>query len=69
MDFKIFTAEYKELSFRIEEDYPEVGIYLYVYKNNVCIKDFLQDTIDICKEIAFEEYKVPIDFWKEKIII
>lgn len=65
MNFRTFKAEYKELTFKIEEDYPEVGVYLYVYKEGKCIKDMLQDTIDICKEVALEEYGVPIDFWIE----
>ena len=66
MDFRVFTAEYKKLFFKIEEDYPEVGAYLYVYQQDKCIKDLLQDTIDVCKEVALEEYGVPIDIWKEK---
>lgn len=65
MNVRTFKAEYKELTFKIEEDYPEVGVYLYVYKEGKCIKEMLQDTIDICKKIALEEYGVPIDFWIE----
>lgn len=64
-NFKTFKAEYKEFTFMIEEDYPEVGVYLYVYKEENCIKDMLQDSVDICKEIALEEYGVPLDFWIE----
>lgn len=49
--------------YRIEEDYPEVGVYLYVFENNQCIKDYLQTDINTCKSIALEEYNVPIDSW------
>ncbi|MCH4897157.1 hypothetical protein E0494_10665 [Marinilabiliaceae bacterium JC040] len=65
MNFRTFKAEYKELTFKIEEDYPEVGVYFYVYKEGKCIKDMVQDTIDTCMEIAIKEYGVPIDFWIE----
>ncbi len=64
MKFKILEIEYNGLIFKIEEDYPEVGVYLYIYKNGKCIKDYLQNDIKTCKEIAFEEYKVPIKNWK-----
>ena len=41
MDLKVFEAEHNNLDFKIEEDYPEVEIYLYVYENGNCIRDFL----------------------------
>ncbi len=63
--FKVLEAEYNGLKFKIEEDLPEIGVYLYVFDDKKCIKDFLQNTIAICKEIAFEDYGVPMDLWKE----
>lgn len=66
MKFKVLEVEYEGRIFRIEEDYPEVGSYLYVFEGENCIKDYLQDNIEICKEVAFEEYKVPLDKWKLK---
>jgi hypothetical protein len=39
---------------------------LYVYEGEKCTKDYLQDNIKICKEVAFEEYKVSLDKWKMK---
>ena len=65
MNLKTFKIEHNGLSFKIEEDYPEVGTYLYVFKNNKCIKDYLQNTVLDCKEIAFEQYGVPINNWEE----
>ena len=65
MDFKKLVAEFEAKRFVIEEDLPEVGAYLYVYDNDSCIKDYLQDSIDICKKIALEDYQVPLDSWKE----
>ncbi|WP_421977250.1 hypothetical protein [Roseivirga seohaensis] len=51
------------LDFVIEEDYPEVGVYLYVYQNGKCIRDYLQNSIEACKEIALENFDVPIEKW------
>ena len=63
MEFKILEANYNGKKYRIEEDYPEVGSYLYVYEEEKCIKDYLQDDIATCKQIAFKDYKVPLDKW------
>ena len=63
MRFKKFEVEHNELKFKIEEDYLEVGVYLYVYEKNNCVKDFLQNDIRTCKELAYEEYKFPLNKW------
>lgn len=55
-----------EFEFIIEEDNPEVGCYLYVFKNNICIADILQNDIYTCKIIAYEEYGVAMDSWQQK---
>lgn len=65
MKFRILTVEHDEFSFRIEEDLPQVGAYLYVYKDDMCIKDYLQNNIEDCKEIAREKYGVPVEKWKD----
>lgn len=62
--FRIFEAKYKELFFKIEEDYPEVGFYLYVYEKDECIYDYLQDTLEDCMKFALEEFGVPLNSWK-----
>lgn len=62
---KVFAAEKRELKLKIEEDYPEVGVYLYVFKGEICIKDYLQDSIDACKDIALKEYGIPLNKWHE----
>lgn len=66
MDFKVFEAEHNNLFFRIEEDLPEVGVYLHVYEKGNCIRDFLQNDIDTCKDLAYQEYKVPLNKWIKK---
>ena len=59
---------YKGLRFRIEEDEPSVGFYLYVYNDDGwCEADYLQDTLVACKEFSFEEYRVPMDAWREEV--
>lgn len=65
MNLKIIEATYNGRTFRIEEDYPEIGVYLYVFENKKCIKDFLQNSIKDCKEIAYELYGVNDDYWIE----
>lgn len=63
-NFNIYESIHNNRIFKIEEDYPGVGAYLYIYENEQCIYDYLQDNIEMCKEFAFEEFNVPIDSWK-----
>ena len=65
MELKKLISIYGNRRFIIEEDLPEVGAYLYIYDDNKCIYDCLQDNIEICKEVAFESYHVPFDSWKK----
>jgi len=65
MKYKILIAENNIRNFRIEEDYPEVGAYLYVYENGKCIYDYLQDSVKDCIEFALEEFGLPLDSWSE----
>ena len=63
---KILRAQHNGLRFEIEQDYPQVGAYLYVYEGDKCVKDFLQDTVSDCQSFALEEYGVPTNIWKEE---
>ncbi len=65
MYFRIFKTEHNNLIFKIEEYYPKVGVYLHVYENGSYIKDFLQSGVNRCKEMAYEEYLVPLNEWVE----
>lgn len=51
------------MKFIIENDLPEIGSYLYVFIDNKCIADYLENDISSCKEVALEEYGVPLDIW------
>ncbi len=65
MSISRLVAYSKGIKFLIEGEYPGIGAYLYIYKDNKCIRDEIQDTIEICKDIAFENYNVPLDSWKK----
>jgi hypothetical protein len=41
-----------------------VGFYLYVYENGRCVRDHLQDTLDLAIELALKDYLVPKESWK-----
>jgi hypothetical protein len=60
----MLEAEHNEFRFTIEEDLPDIGVYLYVFSKGKCIKDSLQNDIDACKEFALEEYGVPLNTWR-----
>lgn len=60
----MLTAHYGGTKFEIVQDEPEVGVYLYVYDDGRCIRDELQNDVETCKEIAFEDYGVPKEIWK-----
>lgn len=50
--------------FEIVEDLPEVGFYMYAYDSNgKNTHDFLQDTLQMAKECALENFGVPLDSW------
>lgn len=54
----------KSRYFEIRED-PSVGFYLYIFENNKCIRDHLQDTLEIAMNCAWDDYGVPKTSWKK----
>ena len=60
-----FKAQHGDFNFLIKEDRPEVGVYMYIEKAGKGYRDELQDSIAICKELAYEDYGVPLDAWEE----
>ena len=60
MDRK-YISKYTDKLFVIEEDCPEVGSYLYVYSNNVCVYDSLQNGTYACMVVALDQYNFPLD--------
>jgi len=61
----MLKAVHNNLHFEIVADDPEVGAYLYVYKGGKCIRDDLQNDVKTCKEVAFEDYGVPLIEWAD----
>jgi hypothetical protein len=64
MKWRAQPENLKPKRFEIEHD-PVVGFYLYVFEGGNCIRDHLQDTLEIAFETAMEDYDVPIDTWRE----
>lgn len=50
--------------YEIEYD-PVVGFYLYVYEEGKCIRDHLQDALELAIDFAFEDYGMPKNAWKK----
>lgn len=54
----------KPQHYEINHD-PFAGFYLYVFEGDKCIQDYLQDTLEIAMECAWEDYSVPKNLWKK----
>lgn len=59
------SAEHDGRRFSIVPDAPDVGIYLYVYESETCVRDEPQDDAATCIRVAREKYGVPTGTWKE----
>lgn len=44
---------------------PAVGYYLYVFNDNKCTHDYLQDTLELAFDSAMEDFGVPKAAWKQ----
>jgi hypothetical protein len=63
MDWISKTTALGPRHFVIKYD-ANVGFYLYVFENNKCTRDYLQDSLEAAKSQAMEEFGVPTDSWK-----
>lgn len=43
----------------------QYGYYFYVYENGRNTYDYLQDTLEIAMEQAFEQFAVPYEAWRK----
>ena len=50
--------------YEIKQD-PCAGFYLYVFEGDKCIFDYLQDTLEIAMECAWNDFGVPKNAWKK----
>jgi hypothetical protein len=61
---QILEAKHGGFRFIIDGVYEE-GAYLYIYKNDSCEYDYLQDDIEMCKYFANNHFGIPIEEWQE----
>lgn len=61
----MLIAKHGAKVFEIVKDLPDVGAYLYVYEDAKCVEDHLQDDIEMCIKLAFEDFGVPRHAWRE----
>ena len=62
--FETYIAQKDDTIFKIVEDLPGVGWYLYVFRDGQCLYDFEQDTLQDCQEEALDEFGVPLTSWE-----
>ena len=65
MEFKVYKAVKGNLTFKIEEDFPEIGVYYFVFENENNIYDDLQNSVADCQEIILEKYGIQLSEWSE----
>jgi hypothetical protein len=60
----VLHASHGGRRFVIEED-EAAGFYIYAFEGERCTHDHLQDTLEIAKKCALEEFGVPAEAWHE----
>ena len=64
MEWKAIDQSLKSRYYKIKHD-PSVGFYLYIFENGKCIHDYLQDTLELAIECAWEDFGVRKNAWKK----
>lgn len=65
--FEKYFIKAENESFLIEEDFPEIGWYLYrIDRNGKTTHDYLQDTKDDAMKYALEVFQIPITSWTKE---
>lgn len=54
----------KPRRYEIKHD-PSAGFYLFVFENDKCIRDHLQDTLEMAIECAWEDHGVSKSEWQK----
>jgi hypothetical protein len=60
----IATAKYDGRKYEIKYGGEGVGFYLFVFSGDQCTNDYLQETLELTKQFAFEEFGVPPEAWQ-----
>lgn len=63
--YRKYIAIVGDSRYFIEEDRPEVGWYLHVYKDGLGVADHRQDSFEAVVAQAADEYGVPSESWEE----
>lgn len=58
------NAELGSRRFEIKHD-PLVGYYLYIFENEKCVRDHLEDTLNMAIATAREDYNVSEEAWEK----
>jgi hypothetical protein len=64
MKWKARDTILKFRHYEIQYD-PLVGFYLYVFEGKKCIRDYLQDSLDLAMECTLKDFGVPKDLWEK----
>lgn len=65
MKWRANCESYASRHFEIIYD-PLAGFYFFVFEKGKCIRDDLQDTLEIAMECALEGYGIPKNAWKKE---
>ena len=67
-----FETHFDNKKYLIEEEffYPPneeilVWAYLYIYEDDLCTEDHLQDNVEMCMKYALDICQVPLESWQE----
>jgi len=65
--YTLLTCSQNNCTYRIEEDNPAIGWYIYVFdKKGKCINDHLQETKEMAFRFCQEKYNIHEDKWEIK---
>jgi len=68
--YKVLECKLDENHFKIMEDLPSIGWYLYVYdKTDKCIADHLQEDLKAVVNFAYQVYQIPKNIWTDSTIM
>ena len=73
VEFSKYITEYNGKKYTIEaEEFTDdnthekmIWYYVYAWTNKGAEFDYLQDTLDMAKKCALDEFGIPVDSWKE----
>jgi hypothetical protein len=64
MKWRANSQSLKPMHYEIKHD-PSIGFYIYLFEDGKCIRDYLQDTLELAMECAWEDFGVQKDARKK----